>query len=154
MAGIQFMVGPSAAIATSTSPKIITAIKAPLNQRVKILGWDISFAGTAVNATPVLCALTRLTNAGSLISTPERKLTTGSETIKTTGYINTTDGVAAPVYTLDDDALDLVMVHPQSGFSVRYPYGQEPIVGSEGFIGVYVLSSTTVQCVAKLVCEE
>lgn len=152
--GVIFVVGNTTPISTGTGLKTIALADAEINQRVKILGWEVSFAGNSVTGEPVTCHLMRTSNAGSMNSSSPRKLTTGGETLQTDGFVNTDGGVTEPTYTVSSDSLDTVLVHPQSGYSVRYPYGQEPIIPGGGFAGIVVNSTESIGCVAKLICEE
>jgi hypothetical protein len=50
--------------------------------------------------------------------------------------------------------LDVVNVHPQSGYSVRYPYGQEPVIPGGIKAGITVTAAVAVNCYVKVICEE
>ena len=79
------------------------------------------------------------------------KINAVSETIQSTALHTAT---AEPT---TGDILDIAEVHPQSGYEVKYPIGQELIIPGGSRVGIIctnAVGAVTVNCRAKLICEE
>lgn len=151
MAANIFIAQALSEIATynSGSPKTVLQVKAPANCRVKILGWGISFDGRDVAAEPVVVDLVRQTTAGAMSSLYVYQ----QQPYTDTAISSTAQHTAGSEPTLAD-VLDSVEVHPQSGYEIRYPYGQEPVIAGDGRVGIRVTAPAAVNCRVKMICEE
>ena len=136
------------AVYNSGSAKTVMQVLAPANCRVKVLGWGISFDGRDVAAEPVNVELVRQTTAGTMSSLAVSQQRPYADPISSTAQ-HTAAG--EPTTT---DVIDSVEVHPQSGYEVRYPYGQEPVIAGSGRMGVRVTAPAAVNCRVKMICEE
>lgn len=136
------------ALAGSTL-KTILQLTAPTNHRLKLLRWKVSFDGVSPTAEPAQVRLLRQTSAGTMSSlNPVKQDDSIAETMLSTGQTNATAEPTA------GDVLDNVEVHPQSGYEVIYPYGQEVKVGGGDRIGIDVNSTSVVNVRGLFVFEE
>jgi len=151
MAGIiaSVVTGVGEVALVGTTAKTVLQLTAPTNQRLKILGFGIFFDGTAADAQPVEIRVLRQTTAGTGGSavTP-RIISAGSETLQATSLKDMSGEPTA------GDELDVLQVHPQSGFEVMFPPGQELIIPGGGRIGIEVTAPVAVNCNAKMRYEE
>jgi hypothetical protein len=112
------------------------------------LGFSISFDGTNVTADPVSVALKRTSTAGTTTSVTPVELVPVPETIQSTGGVNAT---AEPTAS---DIIDTYDIHPQSGYEVKYPKGEEPMIAGGGNVSIAVTAASAVNCRVKMICEE
>lgn len=147
MAGLLCM-AVTAEVASGTSQITVLQVAAPANQRLKLLRWGASFDGTSPVAEPVVVRLLRQSTAGTMTSLTPVNLGVGTETPQATAqHTATVEPTAGSV-------LDRVEVHPQSGFEVIFPLGQEVLIPGGGRLGIEVLAAATVNVVAKMMYEE
>lgn len=136
------------ALAAATA-KTVVQIIAPTNHRVKILRWGVFFDGISGTAEPVQVALCRQSTAGTMSAlTPVKADDSLAETLLTTAQYNAT------VEPTTGDVLDSVEVHPQSGYEIIYPLGQEMIIGGADRVGIVCTAPATVNARCKLIFEE
>lgn len=136
------------ALAAATEETVIQLV-APANHRVKVLAFGIFFDGTSVTAEPAQVELARQTTAGTASSlTPVQRDNSLAETLQVSAQ---QDFTAEPT---KGDILESREVHPQSGFEVWYPLGQEPIIGGGDRLGLIVTAPATVNCRAWICFEE
>jgi hypothetical protein len=147
-------------VATGTAKNVleVRAGGATAARPVKVLGWGIYFDGTSVAAEPVQVFLESGDTSGgggtSLSATPAAAgsicLTNLAATaIQSSAAVGMTAAVSTNVIRHDGAA-----VHPQSGYEVRYPLGQEPIIAQGKYVSIYVSAPATVNATAKMICEE
>lgn len=132
--------GSSGEVAISTL-KTIYQVVAAANHRVKLQGWGISIKGTSATDPPVLVTVVRQTTAGTMTAgtagtTLSKKNTADTETQQTTSNINAT---VEPTTT---DIVESFEVHPQTGYRVFYPMGQEIIIPGGTRLGIRAASAT------------
>jgi len=133
----------------AATARTVLQLVAPTNHALKVLGWSVSFDGISSVAEPVVCTLIRQTTAGTMTALTPVKLDSGrDETIQATAQHTAT---AEPT---DSDVLARRNVHPQAGYEVIYPPGQEPIVGTAGRIAVKCTAPAGVNVVAEIRFEE
>lgn len=135
------------ALAAATA-KTAVQLLSPTNHRVKVIGWGVFFDGVTAAAAPVQVRLLRQTSAGTMTTGTPVKLSPRSETLLTSGFTNAT---AEPTFS---DVLDLVMVHPQQGYEIKFTPGQEIVLGGAERIGIEITAPAIVNVRAKLLFEE
>ena len=149
MAAFQGIAQTSEVALSAATAKTALQIVAASNHRVKILRWGVFFDGTSVTAEPVQVELTRQTTAGTMSSNTPKKLDDSlAESLQTTAQDNAT---AEPT---KGDIIDVVEVHPQQGYEIIYPLGQEPIVGGGDRAGIICTAPASVNVRVKIVFEE
>lgn len=142
-------VARQAEIATGTGAKTLIQIVAAANHRVKVLGFHVSFDGTSSTAAPIAVRLLRQTTAGTMTSlTPVKWDDSIADSLLTTAQHTAT---AEPT---SGDVLLSANVHPQSGYEVLFPFGQEPIVGGGDRVGLEVTAGADVNAFAWIRFEE
>ncbi len=136
------------ALTAATAKTVLQAVAAA-NHRVRCLGWGVFFDGTSSSAEPVQVRLLRQTTAGTMSALTPTKLDDSlAETILTTAQHTAT------VEPTAGDVLDVIEVHPQQGYEIRYPMGQEPIIGGGDRLGIECTAPANVNVRAKLLLEE
>ncbi len=149
MAATRFALNiPSTSLSAGVA-KTIAMVTAPTNQRVKLLGVAVSFDGQSTTAQPVQIRIYRATTAGTFTAaTPvplEKDLS---------GTIQSTGGTNATVEPTVGDVLRTVTVHPQTGYEVFFPFGQEVMIQGGGRIGVEINAPAAVAARGVMTCEE
>lgn len=156
MAGLIFLAqGTEEALGAATAEHVLQ-VRAAANHPVKVLGWGVYFDGTSVTAEPVQVRLTGATTTGTWTNAITTDGANGSkvcingraETIQATAHVDCTSE-PTPV-----QVFDIAEVHPQSGYEVRYPLGQEPVVSGGNWVGIECTAPAIVNVRAKLICEE
>jgi hypothetical protein len=154
MAALQWTQNIPSTSMNVTGGITIFAVKAPTNQRVKVLGYGFYFDGISNSAQPVQIKIGRLTLfTGSYTTTaPNPEEPEITLTIQASTYVaNTNAATAEPSYST---MLKTITVHPQLGYEYLAPLGQEDIVGGAGYIGFQVAAPATVNIRGYVKCEE
>lgn len=134
---------------SAATAKTVIQITAPANHRVAVLGWGIFFDGTSVTAEPVQVRLLRQTTAGTMSAlTPVALDGSVGETIQTSAQHTASAEPTA------GNVVDVIECHPQQGYEVIYPLGQEVILQGAGRVGIEVTAPATVNARAKIRFEE
>jgi hypothetical protein len=151
MSAFAFKVGSEGEIALSAATiKSVLHVTAPTNHRVKLLGWGIFFDGTSPTAEPVRVQLQRTSADGTFTSaTPRKSDDSIAETIQSTAGKNASAEPATP-----GDILEVKEIHPQSGYEVFYPFGQEVVVGGGDRLCIRATAPASVNCEVYAYCEE
>ncbi len=149
MAGIRLLASTPEVALTAAAAKTVLQVKAAANHRCLIEGWGVFFDGIAVAAEPVQIILVRQSSAGTMTSLAPVKLSDYGETLQTTAAHTAT---AEP--TTGSDILDVVEVHPQSGYEVSYPLGSEPVIPGGGAVGIVCTAGAGVNVRAKMRVQE
>lgn len=148
MAGI-FGVAQTAEVAlAAATAKTVIQLVAPANHRVKILGWGVFFDGVNTAGEPVQVRVLRQTTAGTMSALTPVQIVPVSETIQSTAQHTAT---AEPT---PGDVLDPIECHPQQGYEVKYPMGQELIIPGSGRLGIECTAPAIVNVRAKFFFEE
>ncbi len=148
MSGIVFTLSTGEVALVAATVKTVLQAVAPTNQRQKILGWGVYFDGTSPAGEPVIVEMVRQSTAGTMTALSAVKVSPGSETVQSTAQHTAT---VEPTLT---DVIFRKEVHPQSGYEMTFPLGQEiPNVGG-GRIGIRCTAPAGVNCVASLTIEE
>ena len=124
----------------AATAKTVLQINVPSTTDIKLIGWGVSFDGTAGGSqVPVICALFDDSTAASVGTslTPinwgntqaQASLCIGGAAL--TAYGCTTEGtLTTPRY------LDMEEVSPQTGYGVYWPPSHQPRVGVSRFIHI------------------
>jgi hypothetical protein len=149
MAAFQGIAQTTEVTLTAATAETVIQLIAATNHRVKILRWGVFFDGTAVANEPVQVRLLRQTTAGTMSSlTPVKLDNSLGESLQTTAQHTATAEPTA------GDVVDVVEVHPQSGYEIIYPLGQEVIIGGGDRVGIECTAPDGVNVRAKIVFEE
>ena len=149
MADQIFTLQDSEVALVAATAKTIIQVVAPANHRQRILGWGVFFDGTSVTAEPVQVELIRQSTAGtSAALTPVKDDDSLAESILSTARKTFT------VEPTSGDILDVVEVHPQQGYEVMYPLGQEKKCGGGDRVGIRCTAPAAVNVRAKMRVEE
>jgi hypothetical protein len=132
------------------TPKTVLLMKAPANQRLKILGFEIFFKGTSPTDTPVKCELIRVTSdgTGSAI-TPAANDDDEAETPQGTYKANYT---VEPSY--GSATLRVWEIQPQTGIIYMFPQGQEVRVKGGNLIGLRMTATQAETVSVNAIVEE
>ena len=139
---------PEVALVSGTA-KTVLQVGTPANQRDPIIRWGVFFDGQNVADEPVQIRLLRQTTSGTMTTLGVEKLDGSlSETPQTIAQYNASAEPTA------GDVLDVVEVHPQTGYEMIYPLMQEPIIQGGGRVGIECQASAAVNVRAKITAEE
>lgn len=116
--------------------------------RALIKRWWIAFDGTSTVAEPVVVKLLRQTTDGTGTGVTPVAVNNFSDTILSVGSYNFT---AEPTAS---DVLEIIEVHPQSGYSIILPLGLEIVVAANTRLGIVATAPAGVNCLAGLWAEE
>jgi hypothetical protein len=105
---------------------------AATNDRVRVSGWGTFFKGTSATDPPVLVSMLRQTNGGTSGGTASaptitKKNDSDQEALQTTVL----GGPTTQSWTTEPTAgavIETAEVHPQTGYRVFYPMGQEVMI--------------------------
>ena len=148
MAGI-FGVAQTAEVAlAAATAKTVIQLVAPANHRVRVLGWGIFFDGVNTAGEPVQVRVMRQTTAGTMSALTPVQVQPVSETIQSTAQHTATAEPTA------GDLIDMIECHPQQGYEVKFPMGQEIIIAGSGRLGIECTAPAIVNCRAKFFFEE
>jgi len=148
MAGINVGAITAEVALTASTAKTTVQLVAASNHPIKVYRWGVAFDGVSTTAEPVVVTLMRQSTAGTMSALTAVKLSNHSETLQTTAQHTAT---AEPT---SGDVLDRVNVHPQSGFEIIFPLGQEIDVPGGGRIGIVCTAPANVNVISKLFCIE
>lgn len=142
MAGIKAVVTTTSteiSLLAATAKTVIQLI-APANQRLLVKSFGIFFDGTDPLAEPVQIYLVKQSTAGTMTSATPVRETPGSEAVQATATINAT---AEPTLA---STLRRFECHPQSGYEVILPLGDEVIVAGGERLGIIATAPAAVNC--------
>jgi hypothetical protein len=143
-------------VATGAALKSLLQVGVPATTDVRIHGWGVSFDGVSATAEPGRCSLIDTANASTAGTalTPEKWESALAQNSLCVG------GAALTAYNLTEPTetavtyLDSQEVHPQTGYSVFFPQGRRPRVGTSRFVKVRVLFAATVNAIPWVLWEE
>ena len=145
----MFGVAQTASIAiVANVAKTAVQLISPANHRVKVLGWGVFFDGISNTAQPIQIRLVRQTTAGTMTALTLNKTAPRAETLLTTAQHTAT------VEPSNSDVVDIITCHPQQGYEIKFPFGQEITLGGGERIGLEILSTANINVRAKLFFEE
>lgn len=148
MAGIKLMAATSEIALSTGTAKTVIQLVAPTNQRLLLKRWGVFFDASSPSLEPVQVVLMRQTTAGTMSSLTPTKIGVYTETIQATAQHTAT---AEPT---SGDILDVAEVHPQSGYEVIFPLGDEIVVPGGGRVGIVCTAPAGVNVRAKFGYEE
>lgn len=156
MANLKFVAQTAEQALVAATPLSVIQVIAPADQRVKILGWGVFFDGVSTIAEPVQVRLGGGTAAGTFTNALGAIDANGSKTcidgsVETIQSVAKEPATAEPTYTI---VYDVAEVHPQSGYEIKYPIGQEPVILGGAFAAIECTAPAIVNVRAKLICEE
>ncbi len=166
MAAIKFIAQTAEVSLTAATTLTVLNVVAPTNQRVKVLGWGVSFDGinTTILETPVdtytkpsiEVELITGTSAGTYSHTLGALDLNGSLT-QIDGGSGTIQSAANSVASSEPTAtgvVDSVEVNPVAYFEKSFPKGNEPVINGGSFVAIRCTAPDAVNCRVKLICEE
>lgn len=134
---------------SAATAKTVIQIVAPANHRLRVKRVGVFFDGTSVTAEPIQVRVLRQTTAGTMSAlTPVPLDKSLAETLLTTAQHTATAEPTA------GDVVDVFECHPQQGYEIIYPLGDEIIVQGAGKLGIECTAPATVNVRAKIVFEE
>lgn len=150
MAGLLWTAKPTAEVSCpAATPKTVLQVKAPTNQRLRLIGWGVFFDGTSVSAEPVNIKLVRQSDAGTMTSvTPTKEDDSMPETIQSTA---SADASAEPT---SGDVLKFLNIHPQSVYEIANGVKDETWIKGGGRIAIVINAPASVNCIPWIKCEE
>lgn len=150
MAGLVAIAQTAEVALSAATLKDVLRIKAAANHRVKVLGWGVSFDGISGTEAPVQVELLRYSTDGTYSALTPKKLDDDiAETVQTAAGHTATSTPPTP-----GDVLDAMEVHPQSGYEVVFPPGQEVWVRGGERLGIACTAPSAVNVRAKIKFEE
>lgn len=135
MAGLMLHASsPDVQMVATGVAKTHLQVVASTNDRVRVQGWGIFFKGTSATDPPVLVSMLRQSTAGTPGGTPSaptitKKNDSDQETVQTT--VN--GGPTTQTWTTEPTAgsvIETAEVHPQTGYRIFYPMGQEVMIAT------------------------
>lgn len=135
------------ALSAATAKTVLQLVGAT-NHKVAVLGWGVFFDGVSVTAEPVQVRLLRQTTAGTMSALTCYQTQTAAETIQTTAQHTAT------VEPTSSDVLDVLEVHPQSGYEIKFPPGHEIWVNGGSRLGIECTAPAVCNVRAKMFFEE
>jgi hypothetical protein len=159
MAGVLLHGTSNEVTVAASTAKTVFQLLAAAGHRVKVQGWGAAFKGTSATDPPMLCQVVRQSTAGTMTAGTTNaaggniafKNQLDPETVQTTSNFNAT---AEPTTQATVESFE---VHPQTGYRVFYPMGQEIMIANGGRLGFRVTpgaSPATVSCVIEVDMEE
>jgi hypothetical protein len=156
MAGLIFLAQNTENALVAATAEHVLQVRAAANHPIKVLGWGIFFDGVSVVGEPVQVRLTGATTTGTFDNALTITGAYGSK-ICINGRSETIQATAHAICSAEPtpvQVFDVAEVHPQSGYEVRYPLGQEPIIAGGNWVGVECTAPAIVNARAKLIIEE
>lgn len=137
------------ALAGGATSKTFIQVVTAANDRLRVSGWGVGFKGTSATDPPVFVSVATQTTAGTAggsASSPtiNKKNSSDQETIQS----SVLGGPLSGAWTTEPTVgvvIENFEVHPQTGYRIFYPMGQELIISSTatvGRMGWKALSST------------
>lgn len=163
MAGVMLHASSTEiALAASATSKTFIQLVTAANHRVRIQGWGVAIKGTSATDPPVLCTVmtqsTAGTTTGAATPTISKKNSSDQETLQSSAVGGPTTGSWTTSEPTAGTTIENFEVHPQTGYRVFYPMGQEIIISATatvGRMGFKALSSTlTYSTVFEIDLEE
>jgi hypothetical protein len=152
------------AVTTGTAIKTMLQVKPSATLGMRIVGWGISFDGSAA-ATPIKCELIETgTVAATVTASVANDLTKydaaalsgGDPTTNliqvgtsSTGYTASAEGSITAVRNLDTPRF----IAPTNSFDIQFPLGREPFVQINNLARIRVTAGAAVNCYCYMIVE-
>lgn len=151
MAGIVFRVCSGLRSLTADAELCVLQLQAGSDQRVKVLGYSITIAGTA--AVDILYRLVRQTGTGTA------SVSSGLIFPKTTGVTETLRTTARSAFSVNptEDATPKLISskYIKAGYEIVYPFGTEDYISGGGYLGMNLKSiGIGASAYVEFLCEE
>ena len=148
MAGVYGTVLSGEVTCLGGSANTVVLVRAQDNHPIKVRGWSIFFKGIAATNEPATVELTRASTNGTMtIANPVETSGTGN-----VPQANGWAGATAPPTA--GDVLQRKAIHPQGGYEVIIPMGQEIFVTGGQGIMVQVTADNSVTAIGEIMFEE
>ncbi len=143
-------------VSTGTAIKTLLQVATPSTRAIKVAAWGVSFAGVvatdpaglvALLDTNVAATVTSLTPAPWLNPDDPASLCVGG--VSATGYNGSVEGTITASKILDPQH-----VHPQTGYSLWYPAGKEPLIKVSRFLRIRSNFSVSVNAIPWIIFAE
>ncbi len=154
MADLRFAATTADVALVAATAKTVLQVQAPSGRRVRILGWSVSFDGQLVTAEPATVNLIRQAGAGTMTAYTSSDIATLNQVAEVVQSTVRHSATAEPAAASGQAVIDSALVHTQSGYEVKFPIGQEPIIPGAGYVGLVITAPQSVNVRAKLICEE
>ena len=154
MADLRFAATIDSVALSASTARTVLQVRAPAGRRVKILGWSVFFDGQLVTATPVAVSLVRQASAGTMTAYTSSSIATLNQVAETVQSTVRHTATVEPTAATGEADVDYAKIHPQSGYEVKFPIGQEPIIPGAGYVGLVLTAAQAVNVSAKIICEE
>jgi hypothetical protein len=145
-------------VATGTALKTLLQVGVPANQPINILGWGCSFRGVAAADPPGELYLLDSDVAATVTSlTPDLwRIPTGIASKCVGGTAATGINASVEGTITASRIIDPQQVHPQTGYSVWFPFGEQPRVESASarFLRIRANFSVNIDGVPWIVWDE
>lgn len=162
MAGIFAKINSDEITVPTTGQKTILRILAPATQRVKVCGFSITFKGIKATEPPIKVEIIRqVAGAGTWSGTApiiSKNNPADDEGVNTTAQKDQTG--TEPGYPDSDSAANTLYameVHPQGGWQMILPFGQEIIVAGGTYLAIRITTNSNEAnnyCIAQFDIEE
>ena len=141
---------PQTAVNSTTST--VLQLIAPTNQRLRVIGYEISFDGTNSANAPAQISIERQTSGTFTNTVTPKKINDPSGSLET---MQASSKNTCTVQPTSGDQLHFFTV-PVFGGLLVYPLppGQEDMVSGGTIIGIKVTTTSTVNCYATIRYEE
>lgn len=143
-------------VATGTALKTLLQVGVPSTTDVRIHAWGLSFDGASPTDPPGKCHLADAAvaaTAGTSLTPEEWESDFAQNSLCVGGAALTAYNLTEPTHT-GVRYLDGEEVHPQSGYSLWFPEGRRPRVGTSRFVIVRVLFGVSVNAIPWVLWEE
>lgn len=150
---------PTAIALVGATTKTVLQLGVPSTTAVSVLGWGVSFDGTASTAVPVTCQLVEgVVAATGTLATPETwgNLQAGASLCVGGSASSMVNGTAEGTITGTPRVLDQQYVHPQSGYGVWWTLPVVPACATTGasFIRIRCKAPVAVNVLPWMVWRE
>lgn len=144
MSGVGIL-AVTAQVSTGTSAKTIIQLIAASNHAILITEWSISFEGVSNTAAPIQVILMRQTTAGSMTGLTLRFNPDDLDETPEASALHTASSEPS-----SSDILDAQMVHPQTGYTLQFPFGEGIKIGGGDRVGIVVTAGSSIDCLATI----
>ena len=150
MAALQGQVSLGMTALVAGTPQTVCRVKAPTNQRVRVLGYGFFFDGTSNSAQPVQVQIGRISADGTFTAADSAAQRGGVDRDVPDSAVGV-NASAEPTYS---NYLKTLTVHPQLGYEYLAPLGQEIVIKGGGMLGFVINAPAAVNVRGYVMFEE